>query len=433
MLKTPLNLLDAAFLNLDTRENPWSVHVEVRVEGKFEAEKLVKAIHAAALAHPIARARMAEHTAVATVYEWHIPNEPEHLALNVVTAKNLAEVEAARARLQSILVPLSVSPSFLCTLVHHSGGDYFMLNVSHSSGDGMSTFRLMQSIMRHYAKQADPVAVDALTVRDLKALAGSQSLTERIERTKIFLDYLWRAVTPPVRLASKKGRSTGDESVYGFKLLAFNPKETAKVMTKRVKPATVNDLLLAGLAHTVKEWNSLHAGKQGRISVMMPVNLRPAEWWHDTFGNYSSYVSVSLTQDEQSSLSESVQAISRQTAILKEKGGASVLIDLLDIPKWLPAALKSRLRDIFPVASHNLVESTLLSNLGRLAEFPTVGSAGAVKELYFSPPAIMPLGVSVGAASVADEMFLTVRYHRDQFDEGAAGEFADLYRKILTD
>jgi hypothetical protein len=56
-----------------------------------------------------------------------------------------------------------------------------------------------------------------------------------------------------------------------------------------------------------------------------------------------------------------------------------------------------------------------------------------VSAIYFSPPAHMPMGVSVGAVSLEDRMTLTLRYRRAVFDTAAAKDFAGRYRAILLD
>lgn len=435
MLKTtPFNLLDGAFLNGDRPQDSWSVHVEVRVSGHIDEKRLVDAIRRTTQLHPIARARIKPYNETTVTNHWVIPDEVDRLPLDVVDSVTEADIAAIRSRLLSIQVPLSVSPAFMVTLVHHADGDWLMLNVNHTLGDGLATFRIMTSIINQYAGNADPVPdFDPLSVRDLRALAGAKSIAERLERAKVFLDFLWKAATPPVRVRTKNVsvKNPDDDPGYGFALLVFNADETKRFMARRVKPATVNDMLLAGLALTVKEWNKQNGGKRGRISVMMPVNMRAQEWWFEVVSNFSSYVSVSLTEDEQLDFSATTQSICQQTTKLKEAGAAGTLIDLLEVPRWLPAILKARLRDILPLASKNFFESSLLSNLGRLATAPDMGDAGKVNAVYFSPPAPMPMGVSVGAASMEDMMFLTLRYRYAQFDAVAAEEFAQIYKKIL--
>lgn len=434
MQTAEFNHLESTFLNMDRRPDTWSVQVEVRVTGRIEETKLRDAIRHATEIHPIARARIKPYGEGAVRYFWDIPDQIDHLPLTVFEAKTNSEVAEARSRLQSVQVPLSVSPGFMIYLVHHPKGDWLMINVNHTMGDGLSTFRIVQSIVRHYAGDPDPVPdFDPLTVRDLKKLAGSKTITQRIERIRLLLDHLDKARLPPTRI---KGRGVSvknpdERPGYGFELLAFSPSATKQFMARRVKPGTVNDMLLAGLALTIKEWNARNGGKTGRTAIMMPVNLRPEAWWFEVVTNFSSYVSVSLPASEQTDFNATTQAVCKQTTEYKEAGAAGVLIDLLEVPKLFPAILKARLKELFPLFSKNLMETTVLSNLGRLAASPNMGEAGKITDLYFTPPAPMPAGVSVGAASMEDRMFLTVRYRKAQFDASAAQEFGALYRETL--
>lgn len=434
MQTAEFNHLESTFMNMDRRPDTWSVQVEVRVSGRIDEEKLRASIRYATDKHPIARARIKPYGEGSVRYFWDIPEQIDHLPLTVYTASKDAEVAEARSRLQSIQVPLSLSPGFMLYLVHHPKGDWLMINVNHTMGDGLSTFRIIQSIVRHYAGEPDPVPeLDPLSVRDLKKLAGSKTITQRIERIKLLLDHLDKARQPPTRIQGRgvSVKNPDDLPGYGFELLAFSPKETKQFMARRVKPATVNDMLLAGLALTIREWNARNGGRTGRTAIMMPVNLRPEAWWYEVVTNFSSYVSVSIPASEQTDFDATTQAVCEQTAEYKEAGAAGVLIDLLELPKLFPAVLKARLKELFPLFAPNLMETTILSNLGRLAASPTMGDAGKITDLYFTPPAPMPAGVSVGAASMEDRMFLTLRYRLAHFDAKAAKEFGALYRETL--
>ncbi len=436
MQTTGFNIVDYPMFNLDRPQESMSVHIEVRASGRIDAEKLCRAIWRATETHPMARARMQAHHEGVTRYKWEIPARMEHLPLEVVDAGTQAEVSDARARLQSLPISLLASPPFAVTLVHHKGGDYLMLNVNHAAGDGMATFRLMTSIVRQYAGEADPVPdLDPLAARDLKNLVGSRNTAERIRRIGMFLDFLWQARKEPVRI-KPKGVSVRDPDKapgYGFHLMKLSQKESRQIMARRVKPATINDMLLAGLIRTIRLWNDNEGGRKGRISVMMPMNLRPQEWWFEVFSNIVSMVMVSLEGDEQTGdLAQMMTRINEQTAQLKEAGATGVLVDMLEVPLNLPSILKKRLNDVAPTfLGRNYVDSTVLSNLGRLASPPNFGDAGHVVECYFTPPCHMPLGASVGAATIGDVMHLTLRYRNAQFSPEAAQEFGELYRAVL--
>ncbi len=434
MLTTELNLLDAAFLNVERPQDPWSIHVELHLEGHIDEQRLEAAIRHAEKLHPMARARLQPYGAGSRSYHWEIAEQADVMPLRVVDVTTEKQLAALRTELLSLSAPLTVSPGFLLVLAHHPDGDRLMINLNHAVADGLSTFRILTSIVRHYAGEDDPVPdVDPLAVRDLKSLAATQSAGERLERLRLFAEYLVRSTLPPIRVKARgvAVRDPDDAPGYGVHLIPFSARETRRFIGRRIEPATVNDMMLAGLIVAIREWNEQTGGKTGKVSVMMPVNMRPRDWWFEVVANFSSYVNVILTEDRQHDFEEATAAVCEQTTRLKEAGAAGTLIDLLDIPRFLPAILKARIREIVPTIGSGHVQTSWLSNLGRLAASPEMGDAGAVRAIYFSPPAHMPMGVSVGAVTLEDRMMLTLRYRKAVFDAAAARDFAELYRATL--
>jgi NRPS condensation-like uncharacterized protein len=428
--QTPLNLVDELILHLTTAQEPWSIQLEVRVQGRLDADRIAAAARSATQRHPLARARIMDWKAVDTTHQWHIPDRVDHIPLEIIECADERAVADARARLQSFTPRLDLSPPFALTLAHHGGGDYLMLNLHHAIADGLSALRLMTSILRAYAGSTDPpAAADPLAARDLRSLAGSQSLSERMSRLKMLAGHLRENLTPPVPVRPHGGVPRPG---YGFHLLGLGAQDTQAVLARRSKAATVNDVLLAALAVTIRRWNERHQGPQGRISIMLPVSLRPGGQ-HQDLGNFVSYVTVSLPVQAQGQVEAAMAVVAEQTGRFKEEGTAGLLIDLLEVPSRLPAALKGRLESLAPLSGGTILASAVLSNLGRLEPLPPLGGqAGAVCQLWFSPPAHMPMGVAVGAASLGGQLFVALRYRHAQFDAQAAAEFARLYRHVLT-
>jgi NRPS condensation-like uncharacterized protein len=422
MKTTELNVLDQLYLHLDRDDEPWSVHFEVCMDGSVDADRLSEAIRQAAERHPIARARLADWRGTDVRYRWEIPNELDRVPLEVVDCADDAALGVARESLLSAHPGLEAPPPFALALARHSAGDILVLNLRHAAGDGLSAARLMASILRAYAGEEDPLPdVDPLEVRDIGPLAGAGSARDRIVRGRKLLDQLARAALPPARVAPDGG--VKDRPGYGFELLEF---DAAELETLRGDGATVNDVLLAALALTIRRWNERHGADAERVALMMPVNLRPAAWRYDVVGNFASYVSLSFAQGDLRDMPAAVAAAQQVTRVVKDEGIAGLIVDLLAAPTLLPAAVKQRLQHLIPLIGNVVVDTAVLSNLGRLDAVPS-----GVKAVWFSPPGRMPLGASVGAATLAGRLFVTLRYRHALFDADAAAAFAGLYRDAL--
>jgi NRPS condensation-like uncharacterized protein len=429
-----LNVLDQLYLHLDRAHEPWTVQLEVGVEGRLDATRVAAAIAAACRRHPIARARLAPWRGTDVRYRWDIADAvgDDDVPLHVRSCEGDEALRAAREELLDAGPGLDSAPPFAMTLAHHPHGDALMLNLSHAAGDGISAVRLMASILRAYAGEPDPLPpVDPLDVRDIGPLVDSRSLMSRLVRSRALAAQGSRMLAPPARIAAD---SAAARDGYGFALLRLDAGELEHLRSLRTPGATVNDVLLGALAVTVHEWNEAHGEGSQRLSIIMPVNLRPAEWRTEVVGNFASYVSVAFDASEQDDLERAVAAAAERTRRIKQDGVAGLVVDLLELPTaTLPVAVKRRFQDLIELTGSRFVDTTMLSNLGRLDALPRLDAeAGSVDRVWFSPPGRMPLGASLGAVSYGGELFLTLRHRHALLDSAAAAAFAGRLRDVLT-
>ncbi len=419
-----LSVLDELYLHLDRADEPWSVHLEIQVEGTVDKRRLADAVRVAARKHPLARARLGDSRGTDIRYQWEIFDELEEVPLEVVDGDELA---AVREVLLGRTPPLDRPGPFELVLAHSPDGDTIVMNLHHAAGDGLSAVRLMTSIARAYAGEDDPVPdIEARLVRDIPSMVGARSVGDRLKRIRPALDYLTRGTAPPARIAPDGAEDRGG---YGFELLKL---DAAELVGRRREGATVNDALLAALAVSVREWNEGHGADTGSVYLTMPLNLRPPEWRYEVVGNYASYVSVHLAGDDLVDLATAIDAAAEKTRRIKDDGMAGLLIDLFEAPTALPTGIKKRLQTLIPLTGNLAVDTAALSNLGKLESVPDLGDAGAVKAVWFSPPGRMPLGTSLGVATLEGDLFVTLRYRHSQFGADAAAEFGSLFRRVLV-
>jgi NRPS condensation-like uncharacterized protein len=423
----PVNLLDEVFINLATRA-AMSVHFEVRVAGAFDLDRLTEAIRVALGKHPMARARLAPTTLTARRLQWEIPDEVDHLAVAVSDDP----IDVVRSRLLSRQADLYVSPPFLAVVVRDPQGDHLMLNLHHAIFDGMSVIRFVTSIARAYTGASDvPGGPDLAEARDLNKLIGSRSLKQFAPRAA----KVGKAILDRARLTriAEDGGVSGD-ATFAVATLRLSAEETATALALRPDGATVNDLVMAAHTLTILRWNRAHEANLGdRVSIMMPVNLRPAEWSTEVVSNFASYLAIMIPSNVPDDLTAATAVVRKHTGKVKDNGAAGWVIDLLEPASLIPAAVRKASAEFLPLVQKQFIETTVLSNMGRV-DLPEFGDAGETKEIWFSPPG-MPVGglmpVAVGVGGVGKELFITFRTDRRMLSDEAASEFAELFHQTL--
>jgi NRPS condensation-like uncharacterized protein len=238
----------------------------------------------------------------------------------------------------------------------------------------------------------------------------------------------WRPVVQPARVARDGG---DDRPAYGFECFALSVAESRSLFARRPKTATVNDVLLAALAIAIGRWNAEHGRRASPIALSMPVNLRPPEWQHEIFSNFASWVTVWVRPQRGEDLNSVVSRVAQRTGAIKRDRLGGMAVDMLTVTSRLMIAAKRWFAHMKAATAAAVVDTASLSNLGALDPLPAL-FGGAEVAVWFSPPSQMPLGVGVGAVTLRDRLYVTMRYRHAQFDRGAARRFAELYRQILA-
>lgn len=431
------SVIDEAIHLLDVATAPWSIQLEVRVESHLDEARLRAAVFEALKRHPMARARKKPSRLRAPLDQWAITAAAEIDPLRVVDCPDALAVAATRDKLQGISVPLTESPPLRAVLARHPDGDYLMLNVNHAAMDGFGALRVLRSIARCYAGEADPLpTLDFDATRNVTALLGSPPLWIRVRRQLALTTRLRDVIAPPARVA---GDGAADEAGYGFVQTRLSTEQTTALVKGAAAAraeggsATVNDMLLAALHLAIADWNATHDTPCRRIGVLVPANLRPSEWRQEIVGNFSLPARISSTRRSRRTAGHALSAVAAQTARKKQVGMGTAFIELLGQTRLVPLWVKRVFVLGLPLTGNRLVDTAMLSNVGRLDDmaFGDGADGGPVEELWFSPPARMPLGLTIGAATIAGRLHLVLRYRNRLFDHAAASRFTDIYVRKL--
>ncbi len=412
--------LDEASYLLDSVAEPWSVHLEVRLSGTVDEDRLRHAVGMALARYPRARARAIISRRWPGRYEWEITPISQVDPLEVVVCFDDEALQSARADLQSTTVPLVTSPPLRIRLARQPDGDTVMLNLHHAAGDGIAALDLLRSIACAYAGKPNPMP--AVPSQDVKIPAP----TGRWAQFRALVGELCQAGRGAVHLVPTGGT---DRAGYGLYHVVLDAAQTAALSTHGGAGTTVNDLLLAGLHMALKSWHVQHGGAAGRLSVLMPVNLRPKSGWYEGFGNATFMVPVATRPEDHKDLSAIVTTIGRRTRRIKDVRTPVAAVRLLDVLQHLPLPVKRHIARL--LTSKRVMPTAILSNLGRLDEGLHFGPDLRAREVWFSPPTRMPMGLAIGSVTAGDRLHLVFRYRHPLFGPAEIAAFADRYVSAL--
>jgi NRPS condensation-like uncharacterized protein len=379
---SPLSPLDEAIHHLDSPTEPWSIQLEVRVDGVLDDSRLQAAVDAALRHHAGARVRMTAGRRNRAY--WELNPELDVDALDVVTCVDDDELAAAREQLYQRAPALTASPPLRMRLAHHPGGDVVMLNLHHALADGLSGLSVLRSIATAYAGQ--PLGPDGAATVEVPVAAGWAWAGTLVRELR-------GAVARYTHVVPDGGADRGG---YGFHHRSLTAGQTKAVVDRAKGGPTVNDVLVAALHRAVARWNAEHHVPSARIGVLVPVNLRARSSWYEGMGNFSFLVPVATSPQDRLSPSTTLDAVRERTRQIKERLSAAAVVKLLSRLSFLPSSLRHNLTRA--TARPEVMPTAILSNLGRLPDGLDFGpGVGSPVEMWFSPPTKMPLGLGIGA------------------------------------
>jgi NRPS condensation-like uncharacterized protein len=423
----PFTWGDELCLLFATPGEPFWVHIELRLEGRLDGDPLREAMREAADRHPMARARVLPARPTDHTWRFRIEDCYDIDPLEEIECGTEAELDAARDRLLERRVEHDRPPMFRARLAHCPDGDRLIVGLQHVAGDGIGMMRFLRSIQRAYAGEADSApAVDLVTARDLRRLLAIPDRAERRRRMEPLRRYGREARrTAPTRLAVE---SAGPTVGQGCVNLSFDAGEEEQILRRRQPGTTLNDLLIAALQLAIDRWNTQHGQPCDRIGTAMAMNARPREWRYDVLSNVAVGAVITTRPPDRRDFDSTLAAVAGWTNDYKRTGGAGYQYAAYAMTRG-PVGLKRLAYRHFP---ERAVESSVLSNLGRLEPFGDFGPGGGrVVGCWFSPPLARHFCTAFGAVSLGGGLGISMRYRHSQFDPDAAHRFMDLYHHVL--
>jgi NRPS condensation-like uncharacterized protein len=414
----PFSAVEELLTALEKPAEPQTVHLEVLVGSGIELERLRAATLATLAAVPKARARRRPWRWSDRRYVWQSDVE---LDLDPVTAHvcdSAPEMHRLRDRAISTPIELDRSPPLRVASLQSPTECSVLLVAHHAATDAIGALWLLRTLAAAYggqAPRAEPLVAATAEAggRGRGGLASAASLAR----------FLRHATRAPARIAPDHATPTPGFRVHSSSIAAAS-------LRARPSSATLNDVLIAAMHLAIAGWNEEHGNGAGRIRVMLPVNLRPSSDRDRTVGNVWLAVVTATTRRDRSSPASTLAAVVAQSQAAKRRADAASLYRVMGTSSALPLWAKRAIPAVHPLTRHRLEDTAVLSNLGAVPEleFP---EAGPTRGLLFSPPARMPKGLSVGAATYGERLWLTYRYRPALFDAAAAERFAAILHRSI--
>lgn len=418
-------MIEESVHHIESEFQPWNIQAELETTARIDLDRLAEAAATACAVHPIAGARKRPSDLVDTRFEWEIPDDTYEVEVGEIDGQGRDLVEIQN-QLYYRQFDLTEEPPFRLLVVRGEGldgGDRLLVSVNHVAADGVATLRLAQAICEAY--RGDEPMQDSVTFQESRAMLDDlrpSSLDDGLNVVDSAARHLQNVVDSPTRIARVGGT---DEHGWRFARRKLDAELTARLIGDRPDGVSVNDVLQAALHMAIEEWNEDHGSSARKISVMMPVNLRPDDWFYQVAGMYSMFESVETRSRDRVDHVTAAREIGEQTDDLTDRDRASALYKMLEmLPPGTPVELKRQLPRLLRGPGRRLLDTAMLSNLGRIPAMPSL-EEDAEERPWFSPPAWRGTPVSIGVATFQGEVNMSFRYLRSQFSEDAGEAFAD--------
>ncbi len=425
----PFTALEEAVFHIERKYSPWNIQVEVTAD-EIDAERVHDAAVEASNAHPLTRARRKEHRGLDTDLIWEIPEEVETVPVEEETVGDGRELDETRTRFYGGRFDLTEGVQFRLLVVHGPEKDRLLVCMSHIPCDGVGTLRFVRSVSQAYGGEGIETApVSFEESREVLEDARPSSVTERLRKIGNAASHLGNTVDAADEV-QKVGAKNRDG--WGFVHRSLDDL-TDSIVQNRPDEISVNDVLMTAFHLAIDEWNRERGSAPEKISVMMPVNLRPQDWFYDVVGMYALFESVETRETDRRSVESSLHKVANQTRYIKEKDKAvSFLESLRLIPPETPVELRGQIAEFLRGPGGRLVDAAVLSNLGRVPEpAPSFGDGGG--EVYFSPPTLSMIPVGIGVATSGGTIRVVLRHKLSHLGREAGREFAELYVENLEE
>jgi NRPS condensation-like uncharacterized protein len=307
----------------------------------------------------------------------------------------------------------------------------------HSATDGLGALRFITEVIRRYnGTVGDPPVGGAITRKgdELVALARDRRLRTTHFRVKMISSLCHRFAIAPLSPHGRVCRAAARPAPELYLCqAALKPHELRQIRSKAKSiGATVNDVLLAACFKTMDQWNDVHGRPNGKMAIMVPVDLGQAMPCAGV-ENRVSFISVSTTSRERCHPDELLRTVSKKTSHLLRNGIEFSIVYAVHYCCRLPTPVPRAVAR-FLLATRLYLDSILVTNVGLIwpeGIGPGKGGAriggAAIASVVVIPPVVSPMGISLSAGTYNGHLHVALTYKTSQLSYAQARLFLNLY------
>lgn len=424
----PFTPIEEATFHLDRVLGPWNIQGELRTTESIDPGRLEAAARTAMGHHPMARARRRAASTIGSGYEWAIRDDPDPPAVRVLD--RTTDLRTLRNRCHGEPFDLTTAAPFRLVIQRGGGidgGDRLFVPISHVAADGIGLIRFLRSLLDAYRGAASTPDGPSLSAsRAFLDRLAPHSLGDVADAIEEAGRQLWEGIDSPTNIAREGGAYREGR---GYTRRTLDPATTTRLLADRPDGVSVNDVLLSALHLTVAEWNTAHGVDTDTLGVMMPINIRPDDWFYEVVAMYTLFESVRTDPAARRDPATTIAHVADQTTRLKQRDRPAALFKALTMLDYLPSGLERRLAGLLNGFASRFTDTVLLTNLGALPAAPSFG-AETTERIQFSAPAWDGVPISFGVLTT-DRLALSTRYLRAAFDADAAERLTDRYVETI--
>jgi len=436
----PLNCVDKCLLAIDSKSERMVYHWILTIRGEIDPVKLNLALLSAQSAHPIMR------TIMGNKYFRPFREIQEDFGEGVLSVQDLGELQDTnyeRHLSAWINQPMNITRGFplRVLLLRKSEAEYALVfTFHHSAADGLRSLLFIRRVIECYDNE---VSDDSQAPEDIRISRRGDELLEfahsqrsRLEHyymkmiSSLFHRFFTAPLSPPTRIFHD---NLGQGEEIHFRFETISPPEFQQIESKsRSVGATLNDILLAACFRTIERWNVLHGKVSKKISLMVPVDIRPKGFEH-IVSNQVSFISLSTKPEDRVDPAKLLRRVGTNTTYAVKNRIAFSIIYFLYFCSRFPLPIMKAIAKFFMITRVYL-DTVFLTNLGSI--WPRASGAeegetkiGGAKIITIDcvVPAVTPMGMGIYVGTYNKNLNVCLTYRTSFFSKEKAQMFSDLY------